>query len=299
MLPRARLLDLMNQKFVRLDNIELFVLDEADRMLDMGFINDVKKIISKLPAKRQSLFFSATMPPEITKLAKTILVNPVKIEITPESPTVEAIEQSIYYVARNNKKALLIHLLNDPAISSALVFTRTKHAANNVAKILNREKIQSEAIHGNKSQTARQTALSNFKSKKTRVLVATDIAARGIDIDELSHVINFEIPNIPETYVHRIGRTGRAGLGGTAISLCDTEEKAYLRDINKLVSKPIPIVNSHPFVSEESSTDAPVKSKSNNGSKRNSTKRFSKSRKPKSGLKKPGMEKVWTNWSSY
>ncbi len=294
----GRLLDLMNQKFVRLDNIELFVLDEADRMLDMGFINDVKKIISKLPAKRQSLFFSATMPPEITKLAKTILVNPVKIEITPESPTVEAIEQSIYYVARNNKKALLIHLLNDPSISSALVFTRTKHAANNVARILNREKIQSEAIHGNKSQTARQTALSNFKSKKTRVLVATDIAARGIDIDELSHVINFEIPNIPETYVHRIGRTGRAGLGGTAISLCDTEEKAYLRDINKLVSKPIPIVNSHPFVSEESSTDAPVKSKSDNGSKRNSTKRFSNSRKPKSGWKKSGKEKVWTNWSS-
>jgi ATP-dependent RNA helicase RhlE len=243
----GRLLDLMNQNHISLKQIELFVLDEADRMLDMGFINDVKKIISKLPAKRQSLFFSATMPAEIVKLARTILVNPVKIEVTPESKTVEAIKQSIYYVAKSDKKALLIHLLKDPAIVSALVFTRTKHGADNVAKVLNKAKIHAEAIHGDKAQNARQRALNNFKTGQSRVLVATDIAARGIDIDELSHVINFEIPNIPETYIHRIGRTGRAGLGGIAISLCDTEEKAYLREINKLISTPIPVVENHPF----------------------------------------------------
>jgi len=244
----GRLLDLMSQNYINLQHIKLFVLDEADRMLDMGFINDVKKIISKLPTKRQSLFFSATMPAEIVKLAKTILVNPVKIEVTPESPTVEAIKQSLYYVAKSDKKALLIHLLKDTAIASALVFTRTKHGADNVVKFLNSAKVFSEAIHGNKSQNARQRALNNFKSKRTRVLVATDIAARGIDIDELSHVINFEIPNIPETYIHRIGRTGRAGLGGVALSLCDTEEKAFLKDINKLISVPIPVVENHPFV---------------------------------------------------
>lgn len=247
----GRLLDLMNQNYIILNNIELFVLDEADRMLDMGFINDVKKIISELPSKRQSLFFSATMPPEIVKLARTILVKPVKIEITPESPTVEAIKQSIYYVDKSNKKNLLIHLLKDPTIASALVFTRTKHGADKVARFLNRAKILSEAIHGNKSQNARQRALKNFKSRQIRVLVATDIAARGIDIDELSHVINYDIPNIPETYVHRIGRTGRAGLGGVAISLCDSEEKAYLKEINKLISISIPVIENHPFVSSE------------------------------------------------
>ncbi|MFA7227994.1 MAG: DEAD/DEAH box helicase [Melioribacteraceae bacterium] len=243
----GRLLDLINQNYISLHQIELFVLDEADRMLDMGFINDVKKIISKLPSKRQSLFFSATMPAEIVKLAKTILVHPVKIEITPESKTVEAIRQSIYYVSKPDKKALLIHLLKDPSIASALVFTRTKHGADNVAKVLNKAKIHAEAIHGDKAQNARQRALNNFKTKQIRVLVATDIAARGIDIDELSHVINFEVPNIPETYIHRIGRTGRAGLGGVAISLCDTEEKAYLREINKLISIPIPVVENHPY----------------------------------------------------
>lgn len=247
----GRLLDLMNQNYISLQHIKLFVLDEADRMLDMGFINDVKKIISKLPSKRQSLFFSATMPAEIVKLANTILHNPVKVEVTPESPTVEAIKQGIYYVAKVDKKALLIHLLKDPSIASALVFTRTKHGADNVAKVLNKAKIQAEAIHGDKAQNARQRALNNFKTKQTRVLVATDIAARGIDIDELSHVINFEIPNIPETYIHRIGRTGRAGLGGVALSLCDSEERAYLREINKLISKPIPVIENHPYVLTE------------------------------------------------
>lgn len=247
----GRLLDLMNQNFIDLRHIKLFVLDEADRMLDMGFINDVKKIIAKLPTKRQSLFFSATMPPEIVKLANTILVDPIKVEITPESPTVEAITQSVYYVAKSDKKALLVHLLKDPAIASALVFTRTKHGADNVAKVLNKAKIHAEAIHGDKAQNTRQRALNNFKSRQIRVLVATDIAARGIDIDELSHVINFDIPNVPETYVHRIGRTGRAGLSGVAISLCDSEEKAYLKDILKLISVPIPVVEDHPYVQTE------------------------------------------------
>ncbi len=247
----GRLLDLMNQNFIDLRHIKLFVLDEADRMLDMGFINDVKKIIVKLPTKRQSLFFSATMPPEIVKLANTILVDPIKVEITPESPTVEAIKQSVYYVAKSDKKVLLVHLLKDPAIASALVFTRTKHGADNVAKVLNKAKIHAEAIHGDKAQNTRQRALNNFKTRQTRVLVATDIAARGIDIDELSHVINFDIPNVPETYVHRIGRTGRAGLSGVALSLCDSEEKAYLKDILKLISIPIPVVEDHPYVQTE------------------------------------------------
>ena len=243
----GRLLDLMNQNYISLQHIKLFVLDEADRMLDMGFIHDVKKIIAKLPVKRQSLFFSATMPQEIVKLANTILTDPVKIEVTPESPTVEAIKQGVYFVSKPDKKALLIHLLKNESINSALVFTRTKHGADMVTKFLNSAKIHAEAIHGNKSQNARQNALNNFKSKKTRVLVATDIAARGIDVEELSHVINYEIPNISETYVHRIGRTGRAGLSGTALSFCDHEERAYLKDINKLISVSIPVIEDHPF----------------------------------------------------
>ncbi len=247
----GRLLDLINQKFISLNQIKLFVLDEADRMLDMGFINDVNKIIALLPKKRQSLFFSATMPPDIIKLANTILSNPVKIEVTPESPTVDLIDQSLYFVAKADKKKLLTHLLKNPKIISALVFTRTKHGADSVVRFLKKADIKAEAIHGDKAQNARQRALSNFKSGEIRVLVATDIAARGIDIDELSHVINFDIPNIPETYVHRIGRTGRAGLGGIAISLCDQEERAYIKDINKLIRKHIPIVKNHPFVFDE------------------------------------------------
>ncbi len=289
----GRLLDLMNQNYILLHNIELFVLDEADRMLDMGFINDIKKIISELPQKRQSLFFSATMPNEIVKLAGTILNKPVKIEVTPESPTVEAIRQSIYYVAKPKKKALLIHLLKNPEIESALVFTRTKHTANNVAKILNKARIQSDAIHGNKSQSARQLALKNFKAKKTRVLVATDIAARGIDIDELSHVINFEIPNIPETYVHRIGRTGRAGLGGVALSLCDSEEKAYMKDINKLVSKSIHVDEDHPFVLSEPDMKKPGLTAGKPAPEKTKVRRNGNTQSSKSRRRKRARSKVW------
>lgn len=245
----GRLLDLIEQRFISLQHIQMFVLDEADRMLDMGFIHDVKRIITKLPAKRQTLFFSATMPTEIAKLSKTILNNPVRIEVTPASTTAEKVEQAIYFVEKNDKRHLLIHLLKDPAIVSALVFARTKHGADKIAKELYRANIKADAIHGNKSQAARQRALTDFKNGKIRVLVATDIAARGIDVDDLSHVINFELPNIAETYVHRIGRTGRAGLSGIAISFCDAEEREYLRDIHKLIDQSIPIIEDHPFPS--------------------------------------------------
>lgn len=237
----GRLLDLKNQGYVNFTGLTHFVLDEADRMLDMGFIHDVKRIIAALPAQRQSLFFSATMPPEIVKLAATILSNPAKVEVTPVSSTAETIGQSVYFVEKGDKLPLLVRLLQNPAIESALVFTRTKHGADKVAKALVRYNISAAAIHGNKSQNARQLALNNFKSRTTRVLVATDIAARGIDVDELSHVINFEIPNIPETYVHRIGRTGRAGASGRAFSFCDAEERAYLKDIERLIRRPIPV----------------------------------------------------------
>jgi len=243
----GRLLDLMNQGFIKLDHIKMLVLDEADRMLDMGFVNDVKKVIAKVPVKRQTLFFSATMPKEIQQLADTILKNPEKIEVTPVSSTADTIQQTLYYVEKNNKKSLLIHLLGDKSIKTALVFTRTKHGADKVVKDLNRVGITAEAIHGNKSQNARQRALTNFKNRTTRVLIATDIAARGIDIDELTHVINYEIPNIPETYVHRIGRTGRAGADGIAFSFCDEEEMEYIRDIHKLIGKSIPITEAHPY----------------------------------------------------
>lgn len=247
----GRLLDLMGQGFINLQSLEIFVLDEADRMLDMGFIHDVKKVIAKLPAKRQTLFFSATMPPAIQQLAGSILNNPEKIAVTPVSSTVEIIQQSVYFVNKSDKPSLLVHVLNDASIITALVFTRTKHGADKIARLLNHKGIKSEAIHGNKSQNARQRALNNFKSKETRVLVASDIAARGIDIDDLSCVVNFDIPNVPETYVHRIGRTGRAGSEGSAISFCDTEEKKYLHAIHKLIAKSIPVVNNHPFPMNE------------------------------------------------
>ncbi|TCL70944.1 ATP-dependent RNA helicase RhlE [Hydrogenispora ethanolica] len=243
----GRLLDLMNQKFVNLHHIKLFVLDEADRMLDMGFIHDVKKVVAQLPSRRQTLLFSATMPREIAELAQTILIDPVQVAVTPVSSTVDAIDQSLYFVDKQNKKSLLVHLLKDPAILSALVFTRTKHGADKLTRYLNKSGVQAEAIHGDKSQTSRQRALNNFKSRQTRVLVATDIAARGIDVEELSHVINFDLPNVPETYVHRIGRTGRAGLSGVALSFCDQEEKEYLKDIHKLIAQPIRVVEDHPF----------------------------------------------------
>lgn len=243
----GRLLDLMNQGFISLRDVEFFVLDEADRMLDMGFIHDVKKIIAALPNKRQTLFFSATMPPEIVKLAGTILHNPVKVEVTPSATTVETTRQYVFFVDKGNKNALLIDVLRDKNIKTALVFTRTKHGADKVVRILEKNKISAEAIHGNKAQNARQRALSNFKAQSTRVLVATDIAARGIDVDDLEFVINFEIPNISETYVHRIGRTGRAGAKGTSLSFCDAEEKPWLKDIEKLIGKKIQVVDDHPF----------------------------------------------------
>ncbi len=243
----GRLLDLLNQGFLHLRDVEILVLDEADRMLDMGFIHDVKKILTVLPKKRQSLFFSATMPPEIVTLAATILHHPSKVSVTPVSSTVEIINQSIYFVDKGNKNALLVDLLKDETIKTALVFTRTKHGADKVVKVLQKHNITAEAIHGNKAQNARQRALKNFKAQTTRVLVATDIAARGIDVDDLEYVINFEMPNIAETYVHRIGRTGRAGAKGTALSFCDAEEKEYLRDIEKLIAKKIPVIDKHPF----------------------------------------------------
>ncbi len=243
----GRLLDLMQQGFIHLSDIQFFILDEADRMLDMGFIHDVRKVIAKLPSKRQTLFFSATMPPEIQKLSGELLTDPVRVEVTPVSSTAEIIQQYVYHTNRNQKKDLLIHLLQDNNIKSVLVFTQMKHAANRLCEQLNKSGIRAEAIHGNKSQTARVQALENFKSRKTRVLVATDIAARGIDIDELSHVVNFDLPNIPETYVHRIGRTGRAGSSGVAISLCEPAEKPFLRDIEKLIRKHVPAISEHPY----------------------------------------------------
>jgi ATP-dependent RNA helicase RhlE len=243
----GRLLDLINQKFVHLHYLKIFVLDEADRMLDMGFIHDVKKVITKIPQKRQTLFFSATMPPEIQKLANTILVNPEKVEVTPPSTTADTIDQSLFFVEKGDKKKLLIHLLNDKSIKSALIFTRTKHGADKITKDLVKAGIKTEAIHGNKSQNARQKALSNFKSGQIKALIATDIAARGIDIDELSHVINYELPNVPETYVHRIGRTGRAGASGIALSFCDEEEMEYLKDIQKLIGREITVTEDQPY----------------------------------------------------
>lgn len=243
----GRLLDLMSQGFIRLDEITFFVLDEADRMLDMGFIHDVQKVVARLPKERQTMLFSATMPDAIEKLSMEILHDPAEIAAQPVSSTVDVIEQSVYLVPKRLKKNLLIHLLKTTDISSALVFSRTKHGANRIVQDLQKAGIRADAIHGNKSQSAREMALSRFKKRETRVLVATDIAARGIDIDELSHVINYDLPEVPETYVHRIGRTGRAGLGGTAISFCDEEEKKLLRDIEKLIRKPVPVVEGHPF----------------------------------------------------
>ena len=243
----GRLNDLIGQGEIDLGHVEIFVLDEADRMLDMGFIHDVKKIIALLPKQKQTLLFSATMPAEIQALTDRLLRNPAKVEVTPVSSTVEIIDASLYYVDKENKRPLLAYILNHEDITSTLVFTRTKHGADRVAKFLTKSHITAAAIHGDKSQGARQTALSHFKSGEIRVLVATDIAARGIDIEELSCVINFDLPNIPETYVHRIGRTGRAGLGGRAISFSDIEEKEYVKEIEKLIGKKIPVVEEHPF----------------------------------------------------
>lgn len=243
----GRLNDLLSQKLVDLSTIEIFVLDEADRMLDMGFLNDVKKIVRWIPKKKQTLLFSATMAPEILEIANENLVNPVSISVAPVSSAVDTVEQVLYHVDKPNKKNLLQYLLQDPEMESVLVFSRTKHGADKIAKDLVKAGINAAAIHGNKSQGNRQLTLSNFKNRVTRVLVATDIAARGIDIDELSHVVNYDLPNVPETYIHRIGRTGRAGLEGTAISFCEINEKPLLKDIEKLLGKGISLVSEHPY----------------------------------------------------
>ncbi len=252
----GRLLDLMNQGFISLENVEYFVLDEADRMLDMGFINDIKKIIAKLPAKRQSLFFSATMPDNIVALSRKILKNPVKVDVSPVSSTADTIQQYLYYTNRKSKNDLLIHILRDAKINQVLLFSRTKHGADRIVRNLKKQKIKAEAIHGDKSQNQRQKALTQFKDRKIRVLVATDIAARGIDIDKLGYVINYDIPNIAETYVHRIGRSGRAGEAGIAISICEPEENTFVKDIEKLINRKIKLVADNPFPqTEEPMTD--------------------------------------------
>jgi ATP-dependent RNA helicase RhlE len=245
----GRLLDLMGQGFIKLDKVEVLVLDEADRMLDMGFIHDVRRIINAVPRKRQTLLFSATMPSEIRDLAHNILINPVQVAVTPVASTVELIQQSVYFAEKKDKPALLEHLLRDKSVKRVLVFTRTKHGANKVVKQLGYVPIMAEAIHGNKSQTARERALANFKSGSTRVLVATDIAARGIDVENITHVINYDLPNEPETYVHRIGRTARAGASGHAWSFCDTEEREFLRDIERLIQLHVPVAPTNPYAS--------------------------------------------------
>ncbi len=243
----GRLLDLASQGEVDLRRLEVFVLDEADRMLDMGFLPDVRKVIALLPARRQTLFFSATMPPDIADLAARILVHPVRVAVTPVSSTVDKISQSVFFVSKSDKRHLLEYLLRDPAMDRVLVFTRTKHGANRVVEQLVRAGITSLAIHGNKSQNARTRALSQFKDGSTRVLVATDIAARGLDIDSISHVVNFDLPEVPESYVHRIGRTARAGASGAAFSFCDSDERDLLRDIERLIRLRVPVVSDHPF----------------------------------------------------
>jgi ATP-dependent RNA helicase RhlE len=246
----GRLLDLMQQGVIRLDTIEIFVLDEADRMLDMGFLPDVKRVIAKLPRERQTLFFSATMPPDIRQLADSLLRDPVSVAVTPVSSTVERIEQLVYFVEKGDKPRLLIDLLKkDPAIRHTLVFTRTKHGANRVVQQLEKAGLPAAAIHGNKSQGARERAMNGFRRGEIRLLVATDIAARGIDVEGISHVINFDLPNVPETYVHRIGRTGRAGAAGIALSFCDVEERAFLADIERLIKQHVPRVGDHPYAS--------------------------------------------------
>ncbi|CAI6043260.1 ATP-dependent RNA helicase RhlE [Paenibacillus sp. JJ-100] len=283
----GRLMDLVNQKQIDLSLVEILVLDEADRMLDMGFIHDVKRIIAKMPNKKQTLFFSATMPPEIVKMVQTLLVNPVKVEITPVSSTVDRIKQSVYLLEQGKKQSMLNDILQDKSIATALVFTRTKRGADRVTRDLAKINVTAQAIHGNKSQNERQRALNNFKSGATRVLVATDIAARGIDVEELTHVINFNLPNIPETYVHRIGRTGRAGKSGMAISFCEKDELPFLKDIEKVIKKSIPEVKDHPYPM----THAPVYTPMNQTSQKKRTKPTSRTSDSSSGYNRTNANK--------
>jgi ATP-dependent RNA helicase RhlE len=269
----GRLLDLMGQRHVHFDQVSIFVLDEADRMLDMGFIHDVKTVIAALPKQRQSLFFSATMPQQIDRLADTILRDPIRVSVTPAASTVEQVEQRVYFVDTSNKRALLADLLRDSAVARALIFTRTKHGANRVTEQLEHAGFEAEAIHGNKSQSARQRALGNFRDGRTRVLVATDIAARGIDIDGITHVINYEMPNVPESYVHRIGRTARAGAGGIAISFCDVSERPFLRDIETLTRQKLRPVEDHRFHKPARHGNATASAEDRPGSQRHQQRR--------------------------
>ncbi|MBS1101751.1 DEAD/DEAH box helicase [Gluconobacter sp. Dm-62] len=247
----GRLLDLIGQKYIDLSTLEILVLDEADRMLDMGFVRDIQRIMALLPKQRQTLLFSATMPPSISDLAHSLLKDPATVQVTPESSTVDRINQAVMFVDSGSKKDAALMLLESPSVARAVVFTLMKHEANKVAEFLNKNGIRAEAIHGNKSQGARERAMSGFRSGAIKALVATDIAARGIDVDEVSHVFNYDLPNVPESYVHRIGRTARAGREGCAVSLCDAEQRAWLKDIEKKIGKPIPVVTDHPFHSEE------------------------------------------------
>lgn len=253
----GRLLDLMDQGYISLKDIGYFVLDEADRMLDMGFIHDIRKILAKLPVKRQSLFFSATMPDTIVELSQKILTNPIKVEVNPVSSTAETIQQFLYFTNKSDKAHLLLHILENPDMKQVLLFSRTKHGADKIVRNLDKHKIRAAALHGNKSQNQRQKALTDFKNGGIRILVATDIAARGIDIDQLRYVINYDIPNIPETYVHRIGRSGRAGEEGIAISLCEPEENGWMRDIEKLIGLKPEVIDNHPYPQ----TDKPMTAK--------------------------------------
>lgn len=286
----GRLLDLLSQGIFTLNDIKYFVLDEADRMLDMGFINDIKKIIAQLPKKRQSLFFSATMPQNIVDLSRKILFNPVKVAVNPVSSTAETIQQFVYPTNKNLKGKLLLHVLDDPGIKQVLLFSRTKHGADRIVKNLRKKRIESAAIHGNKAQNQRQKVLGEFKDGRIRVLVATDIAARGIDIDKLKHVINYDIPNEPETYVHRIGRCGRAGEEGVAISFCEPEENIYLRNIEKLTQQNIDRITNHPYPQ----TDHPMTSAEKKMAEKERQRRrqeFFANRNKKRGSQKPGDRK--------
>ncbi len=286
----GRLLDLMNQGFITLDQIKYFVLDEADRMLDMGFIHDIKKIIAKLPNQRQSLFFSATMPKTIAELSRQILRNPKKVAVDPVSSTAETIQQYLYTTNKDSKKDLLLHLLQDPEMEQVLLFSRTKHGADKIVRNLHKKRIEAAAIHGNKSQNQRQKSLKDFKDGKKRVLVATDIAARGIDIDKLRHVINYDIPNEPETYVHRIGRCGRAGEEGISISICEPEENAFITDIEKLTRQKIEIISDHPFPQ----TDRPMNAAEKKAAEKEKQRRkqeFFANRNKKNGQHNQGFRK--------
>ena len=278
----GRLLDLMSQGYISLKDVGYFVLDEADRMLDMGFIHDIKKLLEKLPQKRQSLFFSATMPENILKLSRQILINPKKIAVNPVSSTAETIQQFLYYTNKSSKKELLLHILKDEKINQILVFSRTKHGADRIVRNLRKKKIEASAIHGDKSQNQRQNALKAFKKGAVRVLVATDIAARGIDIDKLHYVLNYDIPNESETYVHRIGRCGRAGEQGVSISICEPEENRYVRDIEKLISKNIDVIADHPFPQTEKPMNAQQKKEFEKEKQRKKQEFFANRKKKKS-----------------